>query len=145
VTANFLDDLKCAAQRASEAEDAFRREVAAQTKSLERDRAFAHRRLSMMRDIDEVIAPTATEDEAIAAAAAALRLRLGWPDLSPARTEVLSRFAPVARAVFAIRDSDDSDVAAALASFEEWYRDTHPGPFLALFDHEMPETPLVDF
>jgi hypothetical protein len=89
VTANFLDDLKCAAQRASEAEDAFRREVAAQTKSLERDRAFAHRRLSMMRDIDEVIAPTATEDEAIAAAAAALRLRLGWPDLIPARSEVL--------------------------------------------------------
>jgi len=34
---------------------------------------------------------------------------------------------------------------AALASFEAWYRDTHPGPFWALFDHDMPETPLVDF
>ena len=145
MTGNFLDELKCAAERASQAEDAFRREIAARTKSLERERAFAHRRLNMMRDIDEVIAPAASEENAIAAAEAALRLRLGWPDLSPARTEVLSRFAPVARAVFAIRESDDNDVVAALASFEEWYRDTHPGPFWALFDHEMPETPLVDF
>ena len=145
MTANFLDDLKCAAERASEAEDAFRREIDARTKSLERERAFAHRRLNMMRDIDEVIAPAASEDDAIVAAESALRLRLGWPDDSPARSEVLSRFAPVARAVFAIRENDDIDVIAALASFEAWYRDTHPGPFWALFDHDMPETPLVDF
>jgi hypothetical protein len=146
VTGGFLEALKCAADRASDAEESFRREIAARMKGLERERAFAWRRLNIMRGIDEVITPAANEDDAVAVADAALRLKLGWGDDSPARSEVMSRFAVVTRAVFAHRDEESEvDVVAALASFEEWYRDTHPGPFWALFDYEMPETPVVDF
>jgi hypothetical protein len=146
VTGDFLEALKCAADQASDAEESFRREIAARMKGLERERAFAWRRLNLMRGIDEVIAPTANEEDAVAAADAALRLKLGWGNDSPARSEVLSRFAAVSRAVFANRgERAEIDVVATLASFEEWYRDTHPGPFWALFDYEMPETPVVDF
>jgi hypothetical protein len=146
VTASFLETLKRAADAASEAEEAFRRETAARTQMLERDRAFAFRRLNLMRNIHEVVAPAASMEDAVTAAEAALRLKLGWSDDSSARSEVLARFAPVARAVFAIRaESDGLEAIAALSSFETWYHDTHPGPFWALFDYEIPETPVVDF
>jgi len=146
LTGDFLEALKCAADQASDAEESFRREIATRMKELERERAFAWRRLNLMRGIDEIIAPAANEEDAIAAADAALRLKLGWNDDSPARTEVLSRFTAISRAVFANRREEaQTDVVATLAGFEEWYRDTHPGPFWALFDYEMPETPVVDF
>ncbi len=146
MTGDFLKALQCAADQASDAEESFRREIAARMNGLERERAFAWRRLNLMRGIDEAIAATANENDAVAAADAALRLKLGWPDDSPARSEVLLRFAAVSRAMFANRREEaDVDVVATLAGFEEWYGDTHPGPFLALFDYEMPETPVVDF
>jgi hypothetical protein len=146
LTSDFLEALKCAADQASDAEEAFRREIATQMKELERERAFAWRRLNLMRGVDEVIAPAANEEDAVAAADAALRLKLGWSDDSPARSEVLSRFATISRALFTNHTEEAQiDVAATLAGFEEWYRDTHPGPFWALFDYEMPETPVVDF
>jgi hypothetical protein len=146
VTGDFLKALQCAADQASDAEESFRREIAAQMKGLERERAFAWRRLNLLRDIDEAIAPAVKENDAVAAANAALRLKLGWADDSPARSEVLSRFAAVSRAVFANRGEEaEVDVVATLAGFEKWYSDTHPGPFWVLFDYEMPETPIVDF
>jgi len=146
VTVDFLAALKCAADQASEAEESFRRDIGARMKELERQRAFAWRRLNLMRGIDESIAPAANEEDAVAAADSALRLKLGWGDDSPARSEVLSHFAAIPRAVFASRGKEaEVDVVATLANFEEWYRDTHPGPFWALFDYEIPETPVVDF
>ena len=146
MTGAFLEALKCAADQASDAEESFRREIATRMKELERERAFAWRRLNLMRGIDAVIAPVASEEEAVAAADAALRLKLGWGDDSPARNEVLSRFATISRALFASHgEGAQIDVGATLAGFEEWYRDTHPGPFWALFDYEMQETPVVDF
>ena len=146
MTGDFLKALQCAADQASDAEESFRREIATQMKELERERAFAWRRLNLMRGVDEVIAPAANEEGAVAAANAVLRLKLGWSDDSPARSEVLSRFATISRALFANHGEEAQiDVGATLAGFEEWYRDTHPGPFWALFDYEMPETPVVDF
>jgi hypothetical protein len=68
-----------------------------------------------------------------------------------ARTTVLSRFAPVAQAMFAsLAPANDEtapapDVIAALAEFERWYGATHPNPFWILFENYMPETPVVDF
>ena len=56
---SFLDELKAAAEDAARAESDFQREVAARTKALERERAFAHRRLNFMRaiaDADLVLA-----------------------------------------------------------------------------------------
>jgi len=134
---SFLDALKLAADRATAAENDFRREIAGRTRALERERAFAFRRMNLMR--------------AVAGAAVVLRARLGWSSDSEARIAVVSRFAPVAQAVFAtLAPSDDEeasgpDVIAALAEFETWYAEAHSSPFWTLFESYLPETPVVDF
>jgi len=147
---SYLDELKADADRASVAEDKFRREIATRTRELERERAFAFRRLNLMRAVAEGIASAESEEIAVAAANAVLRIRLGWSDDSEARTEVLSRFAPVAQAMFdqlAPEKCEDEprDVGTALAEFETWYGATHPVAFWVLFENVMRETPVVDF
>ena len=98
---SFLDALKLAAEQAEQAEDKFRREVAERVKLLDRERAFAHRRLNFMRAIADAIAGAESEEIAVAAAAGVMQVKLGWSDDSEARTEVLSQFTPVAREIFA--------------------------------------------
>lgn len=148
---SFLDALKLAAECAEQAESDFRREIAERTKTLERERAFSYRRLNFMRAIAEAVAAAEAEEVAVAAATGIMRAKLGWSSDSDARSEVLSRFAPVAQQVFASlapageKDTPPPDVMAALAVFEAWYRDTHPNPFWVLFENYMPETPVVDF
>ena len=65
---------------------------------------------------------------------------------------VLSRFAPVAQAMFAslAQSTDDEDtpppdIIGTLGEFERWYGETHPNPFWILFENYIPETPVVDF
>jgi hypothetical protein len=147
---SFLDRLDIAAKEAARAEDDFRRETAARAKALEHERAFAYRRLNFMRAIVEAVATVENEEIAVAAAMAVMRTKLGWSSDSEARTDVLGHFAPVAQAVFADlapRDDDapPPDVIGALADFEAWYGETHPNAFWVLFEHYMPETPVVDF
>ena len=87
----------------------------------------------------------------MAGATAVLGAKLGWSSDSEAREAVLSRFVPVAQAMFAsLAPADDEnapepDVIEALAEFERWYTETHPNPFWILFENYMPETPVVDF
>ena len=149
---SFLDALKLAADEAARAEDEFRRQMAARAKALERERAFAYRRLNFMHAVAEAVAAAESEEIAVAAALAVLRTKLGWSSDSEARAAVLARFAPVAQQVFAAlmpageeEAAPPADAVAALAAFEAWYRDTHPNPFWSLFEHYMPETPVVDF
>jgi hypothetical protein len=153
-TPSFLDDLKLAADRASAAEDQFRSEFAKRTKALESDRAFAFRRLNLMRAVADVVADAEGEEIAVAAATAVLRTKLGWSEDSEPRDLVVSRFAPVAVAMYASLSPDIEgqesqapapDVMATFAEFERWYAETHPHPFWVLFDNYMPETPRVDF
>lgn len=146
----FLEGLKTAADGAAKAEDEFRKSIAARTKALEAERAFAFRRLNLMRSIAEAIAAAETEEAAIAGAKATLRSRLGWGSDSDARTEVLTRFADVATAMFAQLAPEEAeqeavDTAKVLTEFEAWYASTHPVPFWVLFENVMPETPVVDF
>lgn len=152
---SFLDALKEAADRATAAEDDFRRDIAQRIKALETERAFAFRRLNLMRAIAEVVAGAEGEEIAVAAATAVLRAKLGWAGDSEARDEVVSRFAPVAQAMFASlspetpaptgKDAPEPDVVGALAEFERWYAETHPDAFWTLFENYLPETPVVDF
>jgi hypothetical protein len=146
---SLLDELKCATERATAAENDFRREFAQRIKALESERAFAFRRFNLVRNIAEVVAGAESEEIAVAGATAMLRVKLGWSSDSEARAAVLSRFAPVAQAMFAsLAPPDDAaapDVIAALAQFERWYGETHPNPFWILFENYMPETPVVDF
>ncbi len=148
---SFLDDLKRATERAAAAENDFRREIAQRIKAIENERAFAFRRFNLMRTIADVVASAESEEIAVAGATALLRAKLGWSSDSEARSAVLSRFAPVAQAMFAsLAPSDDEDaptpnVIATLAEFERWYGETHPNPFWILFENYIPETPVVDF
>ncbi len=144
----FLDGLHHAAESASAAEASFRRDLAERLKALERERAFAFRRLNLMRAIGEAVTTAETEDVAVAAALSTLRTRLGWASDSEARAAVTEHFAPVAAAMFAsLAPEPDAptDIGAALGAFEAWYAATHTGPFWALFEQYTPETPVVDF
>jgi hypothetical protein len=148
---SFLNALELAANRATETENDFRRESALRAKSLEHERAFAHRRLNFMQAIADAVATAESEEIAVAAATAVMRAKLGWSSDSDARTDVLSRFVPVAQQVFAdlVPAAEDGaplpDVIHALGEFETWYRETHPNPFWVLFENQLPEIPLVDF
>jgi hypothetical protein len=152
-SAPFLETLELAASRSAQAESDIRREWAERIKTLEHERAFAHRRLNFMRAIAEALATVESEEIAVAAATAAMRAKLGWWDESDARAEVLSRFVPVAQQIFASlapvvekkEEAPAPNVLGVLAAFETWYRETHPHPFWVLFENQMPETPLVDF
>jgi hypothetical protein len=148
--ASFLGTLKAAAEGAAIAETEFRRQAADRTKALERERAFAFRRLNLMRAVAEAVAAAESEEIAVAASLALLRSRLGWSSDSDARSEVLSRFSPVAAAVFACLaplDGETSapDVTRVLEEFEAWYAATRATPFWALFEQYVAETPVVDF
>lgn len=148
MSAVLLDALRAAAEHAAEAENAFRRDSAQRITVLERERAFAFRKLNLMRAVMKAVGAAAKPDEAVAAGVAALRDELGWVGASAARTEVLERFAAVVAALVPADDgvaADRPDPGAALADFEAWYVETHPLPFWALFDQYVSETPVVDF
>jgi hypothetical protein len=148
IAAPFLDALEAAAEEAEATEGRFRREAAERLGVLEKERAVAFRRLNLMRAVAEAVADADDADAAAASACATLAGRLGWDTDSEARTEVLSRFAAVGRAVF-LSFSPPAEaprsVEDALAEFEAWYAATRTTPFWTLFEHYMPETPLVDF
>jgi len=149
---SFLDALKSEADRASGAESAFHRELTQRIKALEQERAFAFRRLNLMQTIAQTVATTEEPAVAVANSLALLRTELGWDEDSESRSAVLSRFAPVAEAVFVNltppnegrAPSPDSAVINALTEFERWYAATYPTPFWALFDRYVPEMPLVE-
>jgi hypothetical protein len=148
----FLDPLQAAAHEAEAAEGRFRRSAAARIAELEQARAFAFRRVNFMRAVAEAVASVEDEEAAAAHAGAALRARLGWASDSEARSEVAARFAAVAHALYRALSPEEADattarneVGQALAAFEAWYAATHERPFWALFEHYIPETPLVDF
>ena len=147
--ADFLASLKEAADNAAAAEKAFRREAAERIKALDQDRAFAFRRLNLMRLVVEAVTGAESEEIGVAAALAVLRARLGWASDSESRSAVLSHFAPVAQTAFsnlrASAEGSVANVAGALADFETWYAATYGISFWALFEHQMAETPVVDF
>jgi hypothetical protein len=147
VTARFLVELKTAAEAAKVAESRFRRDAAVWIAALEQERAFAFRRLNLMQAIAEAMASAESEEIAVASAFATLRTRLGWDSDSEARSEVIARFGQVVLAIFRAPDEEESanDVPETLAGFERWYAEARGSPFWLLFEHQIPDTPRVDF
>lgn len=150
----FLDELARAAEAASAAEGEFRRTISARIAALEQERSFAFRRLNLMRAVTEAVEQADSDASATGACRAMLMGRLGWSGISDAERETLERFAPVAEAARcacrppapeAAGDTPPADPAGALGRFEAWYAASRGTPFWLLFDHVMPETPLVDF
>ncbi|GLS36180.1 hypothetical protein GCM10010869_17690 [Mesorhizobium tianshanense] len=147
VTTRFLVELKTAAEAAKVAEGSFRRDAAVRIAALEQERAFAFRRLNLMQAIAGAMASAEIEEIAVASAFATLRTRLGWNSDSEARSEVIARFGQVVLAMFRAPDEEESasNVPEALAGFERWYAETRGSPFWLLFEHQIPDTPRVDF
>lgn len=141
--AAFLARLDAEKTAADIAETEFRAEAARRTDALARARAYAYRRADLMASLATAIADAPDAEMAAAAGQAMLRARLGWSTDSDARTEVLTRFAPLAVAVFEADAQGGPE--AALAAFEEWYLATRQSAFWYLFEHYLPDTPLVDF
>lgn len=142
----LVDDAKCCEQ----AEQEFRATMNARVAELAQARAFAYRRMNVMRSLFDTVSSGLDRDAAVARAVAMLRDRLGWREDSDARQEVLAQYENVAQAAFdAAHPSDDNTptpaVAEALGAFETWYLEARGKPFWVLFEHYMPETQLVDF
>ena len=152
---SFVASLCVDAKACEDAEDAFRRTMNARVAELAEARAFANRRMNVMRSLFDTVSRLEERDAAVAAALAALRQRLGWVEDSAARDEVLAAYRKVAEAAFAATHPADEkdepavdiadDIAGALAGFEAWYVEARGKPFWVLFEHYMPETQLVDF
>jgi hypothetical protein len=147
-TLPLLQALAAAADDADRAERQYRHEAAQRIAAFEQERAFAFRRLGLVRELADAIATADAEESAVGIAAAILRGKLGWGSDSEARSEVLERFSPVAQALFRSLGGEDEPVPApqdALAAFEQWYADSRKTPFWLLFERYVQQTPLVDF
>lgn len=145
--AAWIEELTAATKLAEQAEAAYRADYAKRVEQLAQDRAFAFRRANLLRAVADVVAKAEDEATAVAYGLATLRSRLGWGDESPAREEIIARFAPVCAA---LHDDDAqakeaADPAEALAAFETWHLEARGVPFWMLFERWMPETPVVDF
>jgi hypothetical protein len=145
----FINELRSAAELAATAEAGFRRESAERIAKLECERAFAFRRLNLMRAVADAVARAEDEEIAVANGLGALRAKLDWSNESESQSALLSHFAPVAQALFASLKADEDSrgrgVIEALDEFEQWYATTHREPFWDLFDQPLAETPRVDF
>lgn len=149
---SFLATLDAAAAVAQREELAFRHSIAQQIAAHERRRQFAFRRADVARIVAGAVAAAPDRAEAEAAGERALREELGWHGWSEARGRILAAFRPVVQAIVAaILPPEEgappvpvADIPATLAAFEAWYETETGNSFLALFDVEMPELPLVE-
>lgn len=157
---SFIVHLKEEARLRGEEEEEFRRTMNARVAALAEARAFAYRRMNIMSSLLRIVGDAEDEGQAVAAAIAGLRDRLGWLDESPARDEVLAEYARLAAIAFStlsrtgdsaeppplpMKGKQQPDLITALADFETWYQQARGKPFWVLFEHYMPETQLVDF
>jgi len=147
-TTSFLEELKAAADRAAAAEMQYRREAAARTAQLEKERAFAFRRLNLINAVTGAVRRAENEETAVVDGLALLRDKVNWSTVDETRNEVLSRFSQVIvailREVAPSEDESSGSVADALAEFEAWYLDQRRNSFWMLFEQELPELPLVE-
>ncbi|CAN7624383.1 hypothetical protein LJR231_004738 [Phyllobacterium sp. LjRoot231] len=156
----YIERLQQAAETAQSAEVAYRLEAATRITTLERERAFAFRRMNLMRSVAEAARPQVDdssdlaeqsgEEIAVARALALIRVRLGWSSDSETRDATLARFAPVVIALHrasggAETPDETSGIDDALGRFEAWYEHAYGVSFWMLFENPMPDTPRVDF
>ena len=117
--------------------------------ALEKERAFAFRRLNLMHVVAEAVHAAESEEIAVANTLTMLRAQLGWNSDTKLRASVLAHFSPVARAAFRVVAPDSegpaADVREELAAFENWYAETRGAAFWNLFQNPMPDTPRVAF
>lgn len=145
----YFDELDRKARAANAAEDEFRRNIMARVKEMEQERAFAFRRLNLMKAIGAAVAGVAAEEEAKAKASEAFLHEVHWTGGSQSQRDVVEKFMPVALAVWnaakpEAKEEDAARIAAELAAFETWFAQNREAPFLTLMQEEIAELPLVE-
>lgn len=151
----YLDELNTAARDANIAEETYRKDALARIKQLELERAYAFRRLNLIKTVASSMSGAKDEAEAVARASATFLSEIGWNGASEAQREVLGKFLPVIvalqEAVKAPADAGDADRATdkpsikqELAAFETWFAGKRNVPFLSLMEQEVLELPLVE-
>jgi hypothetical protein len=146
---SYVDELAASAREAGVAEERYRKEAAARAAELRDERAFAYRRLHLVRTIGAAVAQAENVEQAVAAGRAAMLREVGWAASTDWQKEVAASFAPVSQAIWTSVSASDhdgtaKDVAGAIQAFEEWYRARRQSPFLALMERETVELPLVE-
>ena len=152
--AAYLSQLEARAREESIAEEQFRRGIAERLKELERRRAFAYRRLTLVRSVATGLGGAVSEEEAAENGTAAFMREIGWNGATEAQREVAQRFRPVAAAIWrasqppsdAGEAAGEEDVAVdeALAEFERWFEIARNAPFMSVMDREPLVLPLVE-
>ncbi|MBX3513792.1 MAG: hypothetical protein KF826_08915 [Xanthobacteraceae bacterium] len=147
--ANYFAELDRLAKDANVAEDEFRRNIAKRIRELEEQRAFAFRRMNLMKSVAQAVTDAKDEEEAKAKARDAFLAELDWTGGSQFQRDVVEKFMPVGLAVWEASkpDAKAEDVAkigGELAAFEEWFAQQRETPFLAVMEKQMVELPLVE-
>jgi hypothetical protein len=146
----LLAEFEAAAKSALAAEDELRKSMLERIAHLERRRAFAFRRMRLVRVLADAAASEVSETgDAWPAQRLAVRQELGWSATSETNDAILARLEPVGRAVWrrvtGAEEEAPADVVPELEAFEAWFQEKHGKPFYAVFDQYFPEVPVVDF
>lgn len=145
---DFVRELDERARSARAAEEAFHREAAQRIATLERERAYAYRRLNLIRSVAAALADAEEEADAKASGAAAFMHEMGWTGASPVQRDVAARFEPVVLAIWTESRKDGGGeagpIAEELEAFERWFSEEREAPFLSLLDKEIVGVPLVE-
>ena len=144
---SVLATLATRADVASAEETAYRRESSRRIETLERSRAFAYRRLNLIRKVVDTATDETNARKTADARIAAAFVEIGWiagslAELDEKDREAEAKFRPVAEAIGA---DDEAAMLAALAAFEAWFAERFGRDFCAVFDRYVPDTPKVDF
>ena len=144
---SVLATLGARADAASTEETAYRRESARRIEVLERARAFAYRRLNLIRKVVDTAAGEPDATKAADARIAAAFVEIGWiggslAELDEKGREAEAKFRPVAEAV---GTGDEAAMLTALDAFEAWFAERFGRDFCSVFDRYVPDTPKVDF
>lgn len=147
--AKYFDELDRVARAANAAEDEFRSNITKRIRELEEARAFAFRRLNLMKEIGQAVAEAKDEEEAKAKASEAFLAEVSWTGGSQSQRDVVEKFMPVALAVWEAgkaeaKPEDTAKIAKELEAFELWFAQNREAPFLTLMQREIPELPLVE-
>jgi hypothetical protein len=145
----YLDDLERTAHNVSADEETYRREAAVRFRELEQARAFAFRRLNLMRTIIDAVTGIEEEEDAVRAGSIAFLREIEWSGATEAQRQAVENFKPVVLAAWQASrtEGDNGDAVAltkALADFEQWFASSRNSPFLTVMEREVVELPLVE-
>lgn len=145
----YFSELEQSAREAGIAEEKFRQEIVSRMKELERARAFAFRRLNLLRNIAKAMSGAEDDAQAIEWGRAAFLREVNWTGTSDSQRETLEKFEPVLVALWKICNEEASVADRSQATrecdvFEKWFANNRKGPFLSLMEVEPVELPLVE-